>query len=133
MLGFAMRAGKLVIGTELICNEIRHKGKKVKLVLISSEASDGTKKKITGKCSFYGVEQREIAINTEELGRLLGKAFAPAAVAVCDDGFAREIIKATDAVSSEGDASAVNVGESPVTSESDEATNRKEASNTGSR
>ena len=29
-----------------------------------------------------------------ELGRLLGKTYAPAAVAVTDDGFAREILNA---------------------------------------
>lgn len=89
MLGFAMRAGKLIIGTELITNALAHKG--VKLVVISSGASATTKKKLLSKSEFYNVDAIEVGIETDELGRLLGKTYAPAAVAVADEGFAKEI------------------------------------------
>ncbi len=112
MLGFAMRAGRVLIGTELICSELRRKPCKVKLVLVAAGVSLGTKKKITTKCEFYGVPLRETAISQDELGSLLGKTFSPAACAVCDEGFAREIVAALDA----------------NCDESDKATNRKEAS-----
>ena len=92
MLGFARRAGATVIGTELICRALP-KGA-VKLVVVSCGASEATKKKLTVKSEFYGVEAIEAEVGTEELGRLLGKSGAVAAVAVCDGGFAGEILKA---------------------------------------
>ena len=93
MLGFAMRAGKLVIGTELICRAMPRG--LVKLVLVSRTASDPTKKKLFVKCEYYGIAAVEADIDTERLGKLLGKTYAPAAVAVTDVGFAEEIKKAT--------------------------------------
>ena len=95
MLGFAMRAGKVIIGTELVCNGMKRKGSdRIRLVLISCDASDATKKKILTKSEFYGIEAKEFNIDTAELGRLLGKTFGPATVAICDAGFAKEISKA---------------------------------------
>ena len=92
MLGFAMRAGKLCIGTPLVCKALGSKGfGGIRLVLLSAGASEGTKKKIRCKCEFYGMGLWEIPQDPEALGRLLGKSYAPAAVGVCDDGFAREI------------------------------------------
>lgn len=92
MLGFAMRAGKVTVGTENVCH-ILAKGMAV-LVLVCHDASDGTKKKLRTKCEFYGVELQEIMIDTGELGRLLGKTYGPAAVAVTEERFAKEIADA---------------------------------------
>ena len=92
MLGFAMRAGKLCIGTPLVCKGLGSKDfGGIRLVLVSAEASEGTKKKLRCKCEFYGMGMWEIPIETEALGKLLGKTYAPAVIGVCDDGFAREI------------------------------------------
>ena len=92
MLGFAMRAGKLCIGTPLVCKGLGSKDfGGIRLVLVSAEASEGTKKKLRCKCEFYGMGMWEIPIETEALGKLLGKTYAPAAVGVADEGFAREI------------------------------------------
>ena len=94
MLGFAMRAGKLVIGTEQICKSMA-KGQ-VRLVVVSIGASDLTKKKLFTKSDYYGVSAIEADIDTERLGKLIGKTYAPAAVAVTDNGFAVEIKKAVE-------------------------------------
>ena len=67
----------------------------VKLVVISSEASPGTKKKLKVKSEFYNISAIEVDIDTERLGKLLGKTYSPAAVAVADGGFAAEIKKAS--------------------------------------
>ena len=93
MLGFAKRAGKTVIGTEQICIAMP-KGR-LRLVVISSAASEATKKKLSVKSDFYKISWVEAEIDTESLGHLLGKASAVAAVAVTDERFAEEIIKAT--------------------------------------
>jgi ribosomal protein L7Ae-like RNA K-turn-binding protein len=94
MLGFAMRAGKLVIGTDLICRSMS-KGA-VRLVVVSRSASDATKKKLFVKSDYYGISAIEAEIDTERLGKLLGKTYTPAAVAVTDEGFAVEIKKAVE-------------------------------------
>lgn len=94
MLGFAMRAGKLIIGTELVCRAMA-KGTP-RLVLVSDAASGGTKKKLTVKCEFYGIPCKEIPLDGERLGKLLGKSSTPMAVAVTDSGFSNEIIKALE-------------------------------------
>ena len=89
MLGFAMRAGKTVIGTELITKSLARGG--IKLVVITSDASPLTKKTLNSKSEYYGTPAIEIEMTSEELGRLLGKAYAPVAVALTDSGFADEI------------------------------------------
>lgn len=92
MLGLARRAGKVIIGTELICRAMPKRGDgSIRLVIISDKASEATRKKLTVKSEFYGIEYIEVSIDTEELGRILGKTYAPAAVAVTDEGFAREL------------------------------------------
>ena len=93
MLGFAMRAGKLVLGTEQVCLAMAASAKKKRpsLVLIASGTSDATYKKIAVKADFYGIDCRLLPIELSELGRLLGKTYAPAVVAVVDDGFAKQL------------------------------------------
>ena len=94
MLGFAQRAGKLVIGTDLICRAMA-KGN-IRLVVVSAGASESTKKKLFVKSDYYGISAIEADIDTERLGKLIGKTYAPAAVAVTDGGFATEIKKAVE-------------------------------------
>ena len=61
MLGFAMRAGRLVLGTEQVCVAMARSGdKRPRLVLISHEASANTKKKLTTKGEFYGIQTTTI-------------------------------------------------------------------------
>lgn len=96
MLGFAMRAGKVIIGTDPVCSAMAERGgKRARLVLVACDASEGTKKKLLTKAEFYSVETLIINIDSSELGRLLGKLYAPATVAIIDDRFAEEIRKAT--------------------------------------
>ena len=99
MIGFAMRAGKVVIGTELVCASMSKKGAKhAQIVLLTSTASEGTKKKIRCKCEFYGVELKVIDIDGDRLGQILGKTFSPAVIAISDYRFAEEIKNALDSI-----------------------------------
>ena len=93
MLGFARKAGKTVIGTEMVCRMMPKKGF-IKLVVIAGGASDSTKKKLTVKCEFYKIPSVVAEIDTVTLASLVGKSSAVAAVAVTDSGFAEEIKKA---------------------------------------
>lgn len=93
MLGFAMRAGRLVLGTEQVCLAMAASAKKKRpnLILIAGGTSPATYKKIATKADYYGIECRLLPIDLSELGRLLGKTYAPAALAVVDDGFAKQL------------------------------------------
>ena len=64
---------------------------RVRLVLVSEGASDGTKKKVLTKSDFYGISAITVDIDTAELGRLLGKTHTPACVAITDENFAKQI------------------------------------------
>lgn len=95
MLGFAMRAGKLILGTDLVCKAMPKGGRsRPHLVAVANSASDATKKKLFVKSEFYGIEAIELPIDTDTLARLLGKEHPVAAVAVTDDAFAKEIARA---------------------------------------
>ena len=91
MLGFARRAGKTVIGTEMICRMMPKKGC-IKLVVISAGASDSTKKKLTVKSDFYRIPWVIAEIDTESLASLIGKSGAVAAVAVPFSAFTVTLI-----------------------------------------
>ncbi len=95
MLGFAMRAGRVIIGTDLVCASMSKRGRgKPMLVLISCEASEATKKKVCVKSDFYSIEALEIDVGAEKLGSLLGKTYAPVVLGITDERFAEEIKRA---------------------------------------
>lgn len=91
MLGLAMRAGRVTIGTEQVCLGMPRGA--CALVILSAEASCATQKKITTKCDFYGIKRITVNVGISELGRRLGKSYTPACVAITDEGFARELIR----------------------------------------
>ena len=89
MLGLAMRAGRVVIGFDEIAKGAQRG--KIHLVILSDEASDGTKKKIRTKCEFYNIQKITVNVSGEELGKRLGKVSAPVCIGITDEGFAREL------------------------------------------
>ena len=83
-LGLAARARKIVTGETLI-TKIR--SNEVEFVIIASDASDNTKKKITDKCTSYKVEY-VIACTIDELSCAIGKKNR-VALGIHDTGFAK--------------------------------------------
>ena len=67
-------------------------------VCLMCSYNNSIKKKLTVKSEFYGIGLVESEIDTESLGALLGKSGAVAAVGICDDAFASEIVKAKDSI-----------------------------------
>lgn len=86
LLGLALRARKLALG-EGVLTAVR--GKQAYLVLYTSDASENTKKQITDKCKFYGVEALEVE-DSLILSQAIGKTDRKS-VAILDAGFARKI------------------------------------------
>ncbi|WP_294579251.1 ribosomal L7Ae/L30e/S12e/Gadd45 family protein [uncultured Thomasclavelia sp.] len=83
-LGLASRARKVTTG-ETLLQKIR--SNKVYLVIIASDASDNTKKKLSDKCTSYNIDYH-IAGDIEHLSRAIGK-HNRVAVGILDTGFAK--------------------------------------------
>lgn len=101
MLGFAMRAGKVLFGTDTVCKKMSVRGA-VRLVIVASDASAGTKKKLLTKSDFYSIPAIVSEADSGELGRLLGKTFAACVIGISDEKFAEEIRKAHAEIDSDG-------------------------------
>lgn len=89
LLGLAAKGKNLVSGE--FSTEKAVKERKAALVIISSEASDNTRKLFTDKCMFYNTPIYFYGTK-EALGRAVGKEMR-ASVAVTDKGLAESIIK----------------------------------------
>ena len=113
MLGMARRAGKTVIGADLVCTKMRGKNKPA-LVVVSRFASENTKNRMIAKCGYYGVPCVTVAVGGEELARRMGKTGVTAVFAVTDPALATEIRKACTCIGREsptdGDGSTGNRG-----------------------
>ncbi len=93
MLGFAKRAGKLSIGTNLALESVRRK--RALLVILSSGASNGTKKQVTSKCDFYKIPLITVHASPDMLAHTVGHSAPVATCAVLDARFAVELQKSS--------------------------------------
>ncbi|MCM3713235.1 YlxQ family RNA-binding protein [Alkalihalobacillus oceani] len=91
-LGLAARARKLVTGEELVLKEVRRGS--VRLILLSADAAEQTKKKVLDKCSYYNVPVRLVA-DRRTLGQAIGKA-ERVVIALTDEGFAKKMTALLD-------------------------------------
>ncbi len=88
-VSLAKKAGKIVHGEANVKEAIR--AGNASIVIIASDTGANTLKSITDSCAYYNVTYH-LAGTKEELGHSIGKSFC-AAIAVCDDGFAKSIEK----------------------------------------
>lgn len=86
-LGLCVRAGQLVTGEELVLEVVRNG--KAKLVILTTDASDNTAKRIQDKCAHYEIPM-VVAFTRGQLGDAIGKA-ERVVVAVTDKGFGKLI------------------------------------------
>jgi len=88
LLGMAQRAGKLETGETFVVNAITKQT--AKLVIVATDTSENTKKKMTDKSSFYSVPI-QIVQTTPELSNAIGTKRS--LIAVTDAGFATAMLK----------------------------------------
>ena len=88
-IGMANKAGKLVSGEEIVRNSMRQK--KVLILIISSDASDNTKKRFKNTAAYYSIP---FVIWGEKylLGKHIGKT-ERSVIGITDEGFSRNINK----------------------------------------
>ena len=89
MLGLCTKAGKLKSGE--FQTESSVKSGEAFLVIVAGDASDNTKKKFNDMCTFYETPIIEYGFK-EEMAKAIGKDVR-AMLAVCDEGFAKSILK----------------------------------------
>ncbi len=89
LLGLAMKARQLVSGEFQTQEAVKQQN--AKLVIISEDASENTKKLFHDKCTFYQIPIYEFG-KKEDLGRAIGKDLR-SSLAICDDGLATAIKK----------------------------------------
>lgn len=92
LLGLANRARKCISGEELVIKEIKRGN--AKLVILSKDASENTKKKVMDKCRSYSVPVR-FASDRTTLGSAIGKQ-ARVTLAILEAGFADKLITLLD-------------------------------------
>ncbi|MDF2590832.1 MAG: hypothetical protein K0S75_298 [Clostridia bacterium] len=88
MLGLASKAGKLFSGEDLVRNAIRHN--KVKLLIISQDASENTKKRFENAAEYYHVPMCTWG-DKEQLGSSIGKSNR-SVVGIGDVNFTKSIM-----------------------------------------
>ena len=91
-LGLAMRARKVKVGESVLISDIKKRN--IKLVILSTDASDNAKKNIKNKCDTYHVPFRVFGTRVE-LGQSLGKE-ERVNVGVTDSGFAKKLMSMID-------------------------------------
>lgn len=89
MIGIAVKAGTVYIGTETACDAVRKN--KARLVLISESSSNNTKKRAQNCAGYYKVDAKEIPLDTETLGKFCGKRSAVGCIAISDNNFVSAI------------------------------------------
>ena len=87
-LGLCRKAGKLICGTPLICDALRS-AQKPCAVIMASDNSENTQKKLSDKCAFYGVELIVLSLSGDALSGAIGKSGRISAVAVTDENLYR--------------------------------------------
>lgn len=87
LLGIAYRANKCSVGESSILRDIR--AGRVKLLLIASDCSRTTKKRLIDKSNTFEVPYMEVD-DRETLAQAIGKS-ARVAIAVLDQGFSKKL------------------------------------------
>ncbi|HYE12170.1 MAG TPA: ribosomal L7Ae/L30e/S12e/Gadd45 family protein [Patescibacteria group bacterium] len=88
MLGLASKAGKLFSGEDVVRNAIRYN--KIKLLIISQDASENTKKRFVNAAEYYKVPMK-IWGDKEQLGSSIGKSNR-SVVGIGDENFTNSIV-----------------------------------------
>lgn len=92
-VGLARKAGKVVLGSDNVYEKM-HSGS-ICLVLVSSEASDNTKKKLKNRAEYTKTEIYVLGVSQEELGKSVGTELA-SCVGITDNNFKNLLKKSID-------------------------------------
>ena len=92
MISLAKKAGKLMTGSD-VC-EIGLKSNKIDLLIISEDASEGTKKNFENMCKYRNIDFKMFG-DRKSLGKFTGKDEI-VIIGICDKGFSDAISRLID-------------------------------------
>jgi ribosomal protein L7Ae-like RNA K-turn-binding protein len=98
-MGIALKAGSLISGND-ICEKSIKKKDYVKLIIITEDASDNTKKKFFDKCLFRSVKLIVFG-DKESVGNYIGKS-ERSVVGILDTGFANKLCEMIENKNNDG-------------------------------
>ena len=101
MLGLCVRARRAQCGTQNVCDTL--KVGRARIVVMASDNSPATEKRLRDRTAFYRIELIETALGASELGAALGKSGPVAAVAITDDSMAGAVKTAAERYSEQED------------------------------
>ena len=87
-IGLCRKAGKLLIGTDAVCEALAGRQKPF-AVFAAADNAENTEKKLRDKCRFYRTELILLPVSGEDLAHAIGKKARCAAVAVTDENLCR--------------------------------------------
>ena len=90
-LGLCAKAGKLIYGVPMVCEALK-KQKTVVSVFCCSDNSANSAKRLSDRCTFYGVPLYTLAIDGDTLSSAVGKSGRLAALAVTDQNLCKLVL-----------------------------------------
>lgn len=90
-VGLCRKAGRLIAGTDAVCDALAEK-KKPFAVFCAEDNAENTAKRLSDKCRYYGVRLVILPAPGEALARAIGKTGRCAAVAVTDENLCRLVL-----------------------------------------
>ena len=91
MLGLARRAGRLIFGTDRVCEGIRRGS--VGWVALASDASANTVKRTQNCCEYYHIPLHRLQVDAPTLAHTIGKTGCITTVALTDAGMIEAVRK----------------------------------------
>ena len=96
VVGLCHRAGKTVIGVDMICEALKKRGIRDSsddvIVIEAQDTSENTHKRVSDRCAYYKVRHIKLEADCLSLGRAVGKS-AVGAIMIKDQSFCRAIDK----------------------------------------
>ena len=90
-LGLCAKAGKLVYGVPMVCEALK-KQKAVVAVFSAADNSPNSAKRLSDRCTFYGVPLYTLDIDGDTLSGAVGKSGRLAALAVTDQNLCKLVL-----------------------------------------
>ena len=90
-LGLCAKAGKLVYGVPMVCEALK-KQKSVVAVFSAADNSPNSAKRLSDRCTFYGVPLYTLSVDGDSLSSAVGKSGRLAALAVTDSNLAALVL-----------------------------------------
>ncbi len=89
-IGICAKAGRIVCGTQMICEALKKREKPV-LVVAAADNSENTEKRLRDRCTYYRVPLYVTQTDGDRLAKAVGKGNRISAVAITEERLGRMV------------------------------------------